>query len=58
MGDANEDNVLDLRDYNLILGCYLQTCERLVVKDFNDDGKVDEKDLNTFYSGLANRNGD
>lgn len=58
-GDINQDNVLDLSDYNLIISCFeTKPCSQKENSDFNLDGKVDERDLNIFYTGLANRQGD
>lgn len=69
-GDLNGDNILDLADYNIFLSCYgakqcdpagpeaLQGRRQKQQADLNLDGKVDEKDLNIFYSGLASREGD
>lgn len=58
-GDLNQDNILDLADYNIFLSCYgSRTCNQKGVADVNQDGKVNAQDLNIFYSGLANRQGD
>lgn len=59
LGDINQDNVLDLADYNAFISCYgLGVCGQKTQTDLNLDGKVDEKDLNIFYSNLSNRQGD
>ncbi len=59
LGDLTGDNVLDLSDYNILLACYgLGNCGRRTQADFNLDGKVDEKDLNIFYTNLSNRIGE
>jgi len=59
LGDLNQDNVLDLSDYNMFISCYgLGNCAQKSLADLNLDGKVDEKDLNIFYSNLSNRQGD
>jgi hypothetical protein len=58
-GDINQDNQLSLIDYNAMVGCYgIKACNNKVKTDLNVDGKVDEKDINIFYSGLAKRAGD
>ncbi len=58
-GDINQDNILNLLDYNIFISCYgNKSCDQKTQSDFNMDGKVDEKDLNIFYVGLAKRNGD
>jgi uncharacterized protein YkwD len=58
-GDLNQDNVLNLLDYNIFLSCFgTRQCSQKNNADVNMDGKVNEIDLNIFYSGLASRNGD
>jgi hypothetical protein len=58
-GDLVQDNVLNLLDYNAMLSCYgTKSCAQKSNADLNLDAKVDEKDLNIFYSALANREGD
>ncbi len=58
-GDLNQDNVLDLSDYNIFLSCFgTKSCSQKAAADLNLDGKVNEIDLNIFYSGLASRQGD
>ncbi len=59
LGDINQDNVLNLADYNAIISCYgSKSCSQKTLTDLNDDGKIDEKDINIFYYGLATRQGD
>ncbi len=59
LGDINQDNVLNLADYNAIISCYgAKSCSQKILTDLNDDGKIDEKDINIFYYGLATRQGD
>lgn len=73
-GDLNNDNKLDILDYNLLITCYGKpSCDNFTVtgnsqtqaviplatnSDLNLDGKVNELDLNIFYNGLAKRVGD
>jgi hypothetical protein len=64
-GDANNDNVLDMLDYNILYGCYSDTqpsrsCTSIqkVQSDFNDDGNVNQFDYNLFLRELGNRIGD
>ena len=48
-GDINNDNVLDIQDYNIFLSCYGQNvCTQKKLADFNDDGPVDGIDYNIF----------
>lgn len=58
-GDLNQDNILNLLDYNLIISCFgNKSCSQKTNADLNMDGKVNEIDLNIFYSGLTSRSGD
>lgn len=62
VGDLNQDNVLDLMDYNILISCYgSKSCVPPGEKtkaDLNMDGKVDEKDLNILYAEFSTRSGD
>jgi hypothetical protein len=66
LGDLNGDNRLDLLDYNLFLVCYVVdflssgglSCKEGQKADLNMDGKIEEIDLNIFYSVLKTRTGD
>lgn len=62
VGDVNNDNKLDMLDYNLFLKCYSQnnTCteSERTLTDFNDDGKIDITDFNLFSRELAVREGE
>jgi len=59
LGDINQDNILDLIDYNAIISCYgSKSCSQKTLTDLNDDGQVEERDLNIFYDALATRQGD
>ncbi len=65
-GDVNQDNEINLLDYSGFTTCYRGGCAELQsagldqgeVIDFNDDGKIDELDLNILYSGFSRRKGD
>lgn len=60
-GDVNNDNVLDIADYNVILACFGdKTCVNKEAADLNEDGKVDGIDINIFITGLSftSRKGD
>lgn len=58
-GDLNQDNRLDLSDYNAIITCITnKNCSTGNIADLNQDGKFDEEDLNILYSNFKTRNGD
>ncbi len=60
-GDINEDNQINLADYNIILSCINNNgCDNVKKRltDLNDDGKTDETDLNIMFAGLSKRSGD
>lgn len=64
-GDANNDNVLNILDYNLLLDCYsdlspARACNatKLAQTDFTDDGKVNQFDYNLFLRELSVQAGD
>ncbi len=58
-GDLNQDNQLNLQDYNIFVSCFgTRRCLLKEIADLNLDGKVGNIDLNIFYSALANREGD
>lgn len=62
-GDVNDDNVLNILDYNSIVACFgnrqtSSTCENKVKSDLNDDGRIDGVDINLFVRSLAVRQGD
>lgn len=63
-GDINQDNVLSILDYNILLGCYSGTssakdCDsvRKRMSDLNDDGRVDGLDYNLFLRTMAVQRG-
>src|SRR6266487_2881288 len=56
-GDINSDNVIDLLDYNILIGCYgskanTSSCLNKVGADLNEDGAVDGIDYNTWLGDL------
>jgi len=64
-GDANNDNQLNILDYNLLLGCYsdltaASNCNPTtqLETDFNDDGSVNQFDYNLFLRELSTQPGD
>lgn len=58
-GDINQDNLLNLIDYNLLISCFgSKTCDYKTQSDLNMDGKVNEIDLNILYSEFTIRNGE
>lgn len=64
-GDTNNDNKLNILDYNTIVGCYsdLQaaascTDASKVLSDINDDGAVNQLDYNLFLREIIVQNGD
>ena len=65
-GDANNDDVLNALDYNMILDCYSDTLpapscsdpEKQQMADLNDDGVVNQTDYNLFIRELSVKNGD
>jgi|GEM_PF-3555404 len=61
-GDANNDNVIDIQDYNFLMNCYGQkqfadNCASPFAADFNDDGKIDGVDYNLFIRSLSSVSG-
>ena len=64
-GDANNDNLLNILDYNIILGCYADispasscTAAQKLATDFNDDGNVNQFDYNLFLRELSVQSGE
>jgi Mg-chelatase subunit ChlD len=64
-GDANNDNQLNIIDYNLMIGCYSDlspavSCDPDVkpTTDFNDDGDVNQFDYNLFLRELSTQPGE
>lgn len=63
-GDVNNDNAINIVDYNIIVGCYSDllppiSCNDInkVRADLNDDGKVNQFDYNLFIRELTNLGG-
>ncbi len=59
-GDFNNDNVINVLDYNLLMGCYSDlhpavSCDggRLKAADLTDDGVVNQFDYNLFLRDLT-----
>lgn len=60
VGDTNDDNQLNILDYNMMLDCYSElaparNCDpsKLTKTDFNDDGAVNQFDYNLFLRELS-----
>lgn len=62
VGDANNDNFINVLDYNIIsfvcFGNKAASDASCSAADLNDDGKVDILDANLMFSNLAAREGD
>ncbi len=59
-GDTNNDNVLNILDYNMLVGCYSDllpatNCDatRKTNTDLNDDGSVNQFDYNLFMREIT-----
>lgn len=62
-GDLNNDNKLDILDYNLLSECQNNTANQcspgtMALSDLTDDGRVDIFDLNLFLRELTTTRGD
>lgn len=65
-GDVNNDNVLNILDYNTLLDCYSDlavavNCTSIAKKnsaDFNDDGFVNQVDYNLFIREISTQPGE
>ena len=64
-GDTNNDNKLNILDYNVIINCYSVdkpakscTAASKILADITDDGKVNQLDLNLFLRELSIQTGD
>lgn len=60
-GDINSNNVTNIIDYNILLGCYSDfqpapscTSANKLFADLNDDGNVNQFDYNLFLRELTN----
>lgn len=56
-GDINGDNILDIKDYNLLISCYgdkaqTSSCTNMQAADLDDNGVIDGIDYNIFLSNL------
>lgn len=64
VGDINDDNLLDIRDYNVLLGCVNDptpttcTSANLLLSDLNDNGTVDHVDYTLFLREISVQPGD
>lgn len=63
-GDINGDNVINIIDYNILIGCYSDllpatncSATNKVLSDLNDDGQVNMYDYNLFLRELTNIGG-
>jgi hypothetical protein len=60
MGDIDQNNQLDLRDYNILVSCYgSKQCptSQKIGSDINDDGTVDGVDLNLWLRIYSTQRG-
>ncbi len=63
-GEINGDNVINILDYNILMGCYSDflpavscTAANNLLSDLDDDGAVNQFDYNLFLRELTNRQG-
>lgn len=63
-GDINDDNTINILDYNTLMGCYSDftpatdcSTTNKILTDLDDDGDVNQFDYNLFLRELANREG-
>jgi hypothetical protein len=63
-GDINDDNALNILDYNILLGCYSDLgpasfCDttRKLASDLTDDGNVNQYDYNLFLREITVQSG-
>lgn len=60
-GDIDGDNVINIKDYNIIAGCFGEkSCNNKDIADLNEDGAIDGIDYNIFLKSLSltSRSGD
>lgn len=59
-GDINNDNSVDIRDYNALLACFDKNADTEACKaaDVDDSGKVDGVDYKFFIESLSVKEGD
>ncbi|MDP3988308.1 MAG: hypothetical protein Q8P80_04155 [Candidatus Levybacteria bacterium] len=67
LGDINNDNAIDIQDYNVYLSCYdkkanTSSCANKDAVDLNDDGKTDTptdmSDFRLLFAAFATQRGD
>ena len=60
VGDINNDNELNIIDYNFFRGCYQQSpiSDACIDADLNDNGVIDAFDYNLFIGNLSHQQGD
>lgn len=63
-GDMNNDNAINIMDYNVLMGCYSDLSAPVncnptnkLLADLTDDGDVNQFDYNLFIRELNNRGG-
>lgn len=63
-GDINNDNMVNILDYNILIGCYSDLAPAVncasgddVRSDITDDGDVNQYDYNLFLRELTNQGG-
>lgn len=63
-GDTNNDNVINILDYNILMNCYSDlkpaiscTSDQKIGSDMNDDGSVNQIDYNLFIRELSSQSG-
>lgn len=63
-GDINNDNALNILDYNILVGCYSDlspaascTTSNKLLTDLNDNGEVNQFDYNLFLREITVQNG-
>lgn len=57
-GDLNQNNILDLLDYNIFISCFGdKTCDQKILADLNDDGEVEGIDYNILLRAYQERQG-
>jgi hypothetical protein len=64
-GDVNDDNVINILDYNMLIDCYsdlspARACDatKQFQTDLNDDGAVNQYDYNLFLRELTAQSGE
>jgi len=63
-GDINNDNQINILDYNILMGCYSDLLPAVscnggdsLLADLTDDGNVNQFDYNLFLRELGNITG-